>query len=154
MVTLGGSRRGGPWVREAFFCDAAIEGKDGVFTYVRAVDRVAHHVVRPDAPGALEPFDHEFGIVVGMVAGDALGRSTVHLSLEKPSGDVQELGKYDVTWEAPHRGQRIVLRARIRIELEGVHWLRVEIDDFDDGRRRTLTQSPMEITYSRNPPRL
>ena len=150
---MTGARRGGPWVREAFFCDAAIEGKDGVFTYVRAVDRVAHHVVRADAPAALEPFDHEFGIVVGMVAGDALGRSTVYLSLEKPDGDVHELGQYDVTWEAPHRGQRIVLRARMRIELEGVHWLVVEIDDFDDGHRRVLTQSPIEIVYSRNPPR-
>ena len=149
---MTGARRGGPWVREAFFCDAAIEGKDGVFTYVRAVDRVSHHVVRGDAPARLEPFDHEFGIVVGMVAGDARGRSTLYLSLEKPDGDVHELGQYDVTWEAPHRGQRIVLRARIRIELEGVHWLVVEVDDFADGHRRVLTQSPIEIVYSRSPP--
>lgn len=150
---MTGARRGGPWVREAFFCDAAIEGKDGVFTYVRAVDRVSHHVVREGAPATLEPFDHEFGIVVGMVAGDARGRSTLYLSLQKPDGDVHELGQYDVTWEAPHRGQRIVLRARIRIELEGVHWLVVEVDDFADGHRRVLTQSPIEIVYSRSPPR-
>ena len=152
MVSTGAARRGGPWVREAFFCDAAIEGKDGVFTYVRAVDRVDHHVLRPDAPAVLEPFDHDFVFVVGMVAGDARGRSTLHLALQQPGGGLQELGQYEVRWEKPHGGQRIVLGARIRIESEGLHWLVVEIDDFNDGHRRVLTQSPIEIAYVRNPP--
>ena len=151
-MTPGGARRGGPWVREAFFCDAAIEGKDGVFTYVRALDRTPHQLVRPDAPAVLEPFDHDFVIVVGMVAGDALGRSTVHLALQRPDGALHELGQYEVAWEKPNRGQRVVLRARVRVESEGLHWLVVEIDDFNDGHRRVLTQSPLEITYVRNAP--
>lgn len=144
-------RRGGPFVRGAFFCERVLQEKDGVNTYVRVIDRVTHHVPRAagggEAPEALEPFHYETNFVVMTTAGDSIGRSVARFEMEEPSGLRKPLTPpIDISWQRPNQGQTVHLGLRMELKYEGVYWVRVLIDD------NLVTQAPLEVIYSRMPP--
>jgi hypothetical protein len=147
IVTSGEPRRGGPFIKEAFFCERALEEKVGVISYIRVIDRVIHTVVGPDAPENLEPFNYHITLVIGLVAGDATGRSVLKLRIESPDGISKDLGHpIDMRWGQTHSAQRTVIRLELRFEDEGAYWVHVDVD----GVERTAI--PLEVNYSRTLP--
>ena len=136
------SGRGGPFLKMAFLCERALQERDGVFSFVRVIDRITHNVQAPDVE--TEEFEYSLFVVLNWVSGDARGRHAVHLRIEGPNGISEDLaGPIDIQFEGNNRGAGLVAQTNLKLRLEGVHWILVSLDG------ETQTQMPLEVWYQR-----
>jgi hypothetical protein len=132
---------GGPWVQMALFCEKALQESDGVISPIRVVDRVFHSAMSPTPPAAMPPFPYQLTMVVALKAGEATGRSTVAIETESPDGITRAGPSFDVLWEAPDRGNNLIVGMQMVFEKEGLYWFNVLCDG------QLLTRIPLRVVY-------
>ena len=99
----------GPYVAAGFFCENVIEGKDGVLSVVRIVDRFTRTVTGPGAPDFMPPTPVRAQLLVSLKSGDAQGRHEVSVTVEQPSGLTETIVPgASVLLEGGERGANLV----------------------------------------------
>ena len=134
---------GGPYLAVAVLCEHALEEKDGVQSLIRIVDRLEVKVVGPDAPDELPPGAVKTNLVLHLRGGQARGRGTIRLVMEKPSGQRSEMSRLPVYFEPEERVNRIVVDLTINVQGEGLYW----IDVIHEEQGRLLTRIPLRLIY-------
>lgn len=141
----------GPFVKAALFCDQVVEGKDGVLTPVRVIDRFTVSAVGEGAPPDLEAMpaqEFEFTILVMLVAGAARGGTNITLRMTHPSGlDTHATVVWDgsVSFNGgPDQGHNLIVKSHARMQHEGLYWLEVHSGE------KLLARSPLRLTYTRS----
>jgi hypothetical protein len=134
----------GPFVSAGFFCERVIEGKDGVLSVVRIVDRFTRTVTGPGAPDFMPPTPVRAQLLVSLKSGDAHGRHEVSVTVEQPSGLAETIiPGASVLLEGGERGANLVFDLDWLAAQEGLHWFDVLLD----GQR--ITRVPLRIAYMR-----
>ena len=136
-----GGKGAGPFVAVAAICENVIEGKDGVLSLIRLVDRQMIVAQGPEAPDSMPPQKFNFFLVISLKAGAARGRQTVKFSIEEPSGVSRPLQTLPVLFESADRGQNLVIKMDMTLEQEGLYWFDVELNG------RVLTRIPFRLIY-------
>jgi len=133
----------GPHVNIAAFCEQVIEDKSGVLSLIRVVDRMNMVAQGPTAPEEMPPAMLNWFLVITMKSGEARGSHSVKIEPELPSGIRLEPMIMSVHFEGGNRGQNVVSRLNMKLEMPGIYWFRILVDD------QFLTQIPVEVIYSR-----
>lgn len=133
----------GPFLKAAAFCDSVIEGKDGVLSLIRIVDRLIITAAGRKAPGDFPPTDHALTLVLMLVSGTARGSHEVAVTFERPGGTTEHVWSTDVLLEGEDRGANIVAQIPIRFESQGLYWFHVRLDG------EHLTSLPFRLLYRR-----
>ena len=134
----------GPFLNVAAFVDEVIEGKDGVLTLVRVVDRLNIEASGPEAPDELP----EGGVVATKLvlmlkAGEARGSQRLQVVLEDPDTTRHEGPETAVNFPGgPGSGFNMVLPMRFVISSAGLYWANVYVN------KRLMARVPLEIVYS------
>lgn len=133
----------GPYLSVAAFCEQVIEDKSGVLSLIRIVDRMTITAQGPTAPEEMPPAMLNWFLVLVLKSGEARGSQTVKIEPELPSGLRLEPTMLPVHLEGGNRGQNIVSKLNMKLEMAGIYWFRILIDD------QFLTQIPVEVIYSK-----
>ena len=135
----------GPYVT-ALLCERVLEEKDGIKSAIRIIDRITHVRMGPNPPRALEPFDYLVTMLIKIKSGAARGGYSILVHLLKPSGETKEVLRQAVSLEGDDdRGIDLVARLPLRIEMTGLYWFELFLDDA--GRAELLTRLPFRIVY-------
>ena len=135
----------GPYIT-ALLCEKVLEEKDGIKTAVRVIDRITHVRVGPDAPHALPPFDYQIALLIKLISGSTRGLYSVVVHLVAPSGESKEVVRQSVNFEGEDdRGADLVAKMKMRIEMAGVYWFEILLDD--RGKPELLTRLPLRVVY-------
>ncbi len=133
----------GPYIQVAALCENVIEGKDGVLSLIRVIDRFVHTAAGPNPPERLPAFTIAPIFVVMLKAGFVRGSANIRIQPRTPSGrSLQEL-VLPVLFEADHRGQNLIMKLQLQVEEEGVYWFDVRFGE------RVLTRVPLQVVYQR-----
>jgi hypothetical protein len=134
----------GPYVAAGFFCERVIEGKDGVLSVVRILDRFTRTVTGSGAPDFMPPTPIQTTLLISLKSGDAQGRHDVSVNVEQPSGLVETvIPRASVLFEGAEHGANLVFELDWLAVEEGLHWFDVLLD----GAR--VTRVPLRIAYLR-----
>jgi hypothetical protein len=133
----------GPLLQTAVFCETVIEGKDGVLSIIRVVDRIMVAASGADAPKDMPPVSQQVTAVLTFKAGSAKGRQEIRLEMEKPNTERRDVWTSSMFAEAPDRGQNFVLAFRVTFDLEGLYWFHVYADS------ELMTSMPLRLLYIR-----
>lgn len=133
----------GPLLQTAVFCETVIEGKDGVLSIIRIIDRVMVAASGADAPKDMPPIPRQLTAALTFKSGSATGRENIRLVMEKPNTETEELWSGSWLAEAPDRGQNFILRFQHTFDLEGLYWFHVYVDD------DLITSMPLRLLYTR-----
>jgi len=137
----------GPYLKAAVFCDNVIEGKDGVLSLVRVIDRVTLTAAGAEAPAEMPPVQRELKLVLMFISGRARGTQPVELKVEKPDGNVHDGWAGTVFFEGEDRGANLVIQMDFTFELQGLYWFHVFVVG------TLLTKLPFRLIYQRVGPR-
>ncbi len=134
----------GPFLAAAFLCQVVIEGKDGVLSAIRIVDRVTHTIMGPAAPETMPSFTYTAKLLLAFKSGAARGKHKVQLSVEAPSGaPTGQTISFPALFEGEDRGANFILDFALTPKEEGLYWLDVLLDD------KRVTRVPLRIVYQR-----
>lgn len=133
----------GPFVQVACFCDMVLRDDSGSFSLIRIVDTITHAEVGPEPPDDMPVIMSDFVLVLMLKAGKARGRSELRVVPELPNGQTFEPLRFPVEFEGEERGVAINARIKIPLQLEGLYWFTVFIDDHQ------LTNIPLRVRYQR-----
>ena len=133
----------GPFLTVATFCELVIEDKAGVLSLIRIVDRMHVSASGPTAPEEMPPTSLNWFLVMNFKSGDARGSHPVKIEPELPSGLRLAPLILSAHFEGGNRGQNIISRLNLKLEMPGVYWFRIYVDD------QLVTQIPVEVIYSR-----
>jgi hypothetical protein len=133
----------GPFLKAALFCDSVIEGKDGVLSLIRVVDRLSVSAAGADPPADMPAMDNTLTLVLMLISGTARGSSDVGVSVEPPGGIRRQVWNATVLMEGEDRGANIVAQIRMKFELQGLYWFHVQLDG------EHLTSLPYRVIYQR-----
>lgn len=138
----------GPFVGLAVFCEQAIEDKNGVLTLVRVIDQMTVSVSDLNAPEELPPgAGIQTTLVLGLKAGQALGKQRVRVVFEHPDGSRHPGPELPVHFtQAPASGANLILKLTLGLSTTGLYWADVLVND------RLVTRSPLEVRYQVIPP--
>jgi hypothetical protein len=136
-------RGAGPFVSVANFCENVIEGKDGVLSLIRLIDRQMIVTQGPNAPEDMPKQQFRNYLVISLKAGAARGRHDLKLYREDPSGLRNLMQTFPVLFESEDRGQNVVLQLNMEVEDEGLYWFDIEIND------QLLSRVPFRFIYQR-----
>ena len=132
----------GPDLKAAVFCSDVIEGKDGVLSFIRVIDRLT--VTAGGQPPTEMPIVRErMKLVLMFVSGRARGSHSVEIRIERPDSEVVGLWEGTVFLEGEDRGANIVIDQEAKFESEGLYWF----DLFFDGT--LMTRMPFRVIYLR-----
>ena len=132
----------GPFLQCAFFCERALQEKDGTYSFVRVVDRITIRTQDPQAPDELPPVNVNLLCIVALKKGGAKGKHTISIQAVPPSEQALPETKHQVLFEG-NEETGVTLRANVslRVEHEGVYWFHVRLDEHE------LTRMPLRILY-------
>jgi len=133
----------GPYLTLASFCEQVIEDKSGVLSLIRIVDRMYIITQGPTAPEQMPPATLNWFLVLSLKSGEARGTLPVKIEPELPSGIRLYPISMSAHFEGGSRGINIVAKLDFKLEMPGIYWFRVYVDD------RFFTQIPIEVIYSR-----
>ncbi len=133
----------GPFLKTAAFCESVIEGKDGVLSLIRVIDRLTITAAGTDAPSEMPPVDHVLTLVLMLVSGAARGNHEVAISVEPPGGGIRPVWSTTVLMEGEDRGANLVNPIEMRFESQGLYWFHVSLDG------AALTSLPYRVIYQR-----
>ena len=132
----------GPYLLAAFLCERVLNETDGVQSAIRIVDRFTHSVVVDTHNVPMEPFNHPITFFLLLKAGVASGSYNLRITLVKPSGDSPEPFQQPIYFEGDEdRGVALSLGMVLRLEMPGIHWFDVHLDDV------RLTRVPFRVIY-------
>jgi len=133
----------GPFLTVATFCEQVIEDKSGVLSLIRIVDRMNISTQGPTSPENMPPAMLNWFLVLNFKSGEARGSLPVKIEPELPSGIRLEPMMLSAHFEGGNRGANIVSRINMKLEMPGIYWFRIYLND------EFLTQVPVEVIYSR-----
>lgn len=133
----------GPYVKAATICSDVIEGKDGVLSLIRVIDRLTVTAAGPQPPAEMPPHKYSLKIVLMFISGRAKGSKSVSLSVERPDATTQEIWSGTVFLEGEDRGANLVIGLETEFNLEGLYWFDVY---FEESR---ITRMPFRVIYQR-----
>lgn len=133
----------GPYVTLAAFCEQVIEDKSGVLSLIRVVDRMSIVAQGADAPEHMPEASLNWVLVLSLKSGDLRGSYPIRIEPVLPSGEKLSPVTLSVHLEGGNRGQNILSKMNLRLEMPGVYWFKVYFGE------EFLTQVPVEVIYSR-----
>lgn len=133
----------GPFLALAVFCEQVIEDKSGVLSLIRIVDRMYVYASGPAAPEEMPPSILNWFMVLSFKAGEARGSHPIKIERELPSGLKTEPIVLSAHFEGGNRGTNIISKLNMKLEMPGIYWFRIYVDD------QFTTQIPVEVIYSR-----
>lgn len=133
----------GPLLQTAALCETVIEGKDGVLSIIRLIDRITITAAGPNAPKDMPPMPQQLTAVLAFKSGSAKGRQDVKLVMERPNAESKEVWSGSMLAEAPDRGHNFVLRFQETFDLEGLYWFHVYAEE------QLMTSIPLRLLYTR-----
>lgn len=133
----------GPYLNLATFCEQVIEDKSGVLSLIRIVDRMYVSAYGPSAPDEMPPANLNWFLVISLKSGEARGSQTIKIIPELPSGLNKEPVTLSAHFEGGTRGQNIISRVNMKLEMPGIYWFKIYLED------QFLTKVPVEVIYSR-----
>jgi hypothetical protein len=133
----------GPFLTLAVFCEQVIEDKSGVLSLIRIVDRMYVSASGPMAPEEMPPTFLNWFLVLSFKSGEARGSHPIKIEPELPSGLRLEPILLSAHFEGGNRGTNIISKLNMKLEMPGVYWFRIYVDD------QFATQTPVEVIYSR-----
>ena len=134
----------GPFLKAAAICSDVIEGKDGVLSLIRIIDRLTISAAGPQPPPEMPPAKYPLKIVVMFVSGRAKGSKSVALKIERPDASTYEAWSGTVFLEGEDRGANLVIGVEMEFNLEGLYWF----DVYFEGSR--ITRMPFRVIYLRS----
>ncbi len=134
----------GPYLKAAVFCSDVIEGKDGVLSLIRVIDRLTVTAAGPQLPSSDMPaVKHPLKLVLMLVSGRARGTHDLALKIERPDSTVDDLWGGTAFLEGEDRGANTVIDTNVEFTQEGLYWF----DLYFDGTR--VTRMPFRVIYQR-----
>jgi hypothetical protein len=138
-----------PYLTAALFCERVIEGKDGVLSAIRIIDRAEVEFGSND-PGVIKALEDAQGKqkiapafpITGLVcvkAGSLKGKFNIHIEGQKPSGKRTRLYSFQIELQGGDTGANFILNLTIAVDEDGTHWFDVLFED------RLLTKIPLTI---------
>ena len=134
---------GGPYLQTAVFCENVIEGKDGVLSLIRIIDRTTITATGPGAPEKMPPTTINAHMVLTFKSGFAKGSFAVKIKPQAPDGSRLPDVTVPMHLEGDDRGQNIILRIGMVGDQEGVYWFDVMLGD------SLVTRMPFRLVYQR-----
>lgn len=132
----------GPYLSAAFLCEKILVEQDGVKSAIRIIDRVTHTVSAPSPPETMPPFNYDICLFLRFKSGWARGPLPLRITLVKPSGDSPAPMHQTIHFEGEEdRGVDIVVNMRITLEMTGIYWFMIDLDNV------RITQVPMRLVY-------
>ena len=123
-------------------CETVIEGKDGVLSLVKVIDRVIL-TAAPGAPNKMPPVTRNFWLVLMFVSGPLRGMANVNVTLQDPLGLRKAMHGQRVLFEGEDRGVNLAFQVTMEFVEEGLYWFDISVDD------EPVTRTPFRIVYSR-----
>ena len=136
----------GPYLKTAVFCDQVIEGKDGVLSLVRAIDRLTITAGGPGAPEAMPEVRRPLKLVLMLVSGRARGGQNLEVKIETPDGTIGPWWSSRILFEGEDRGANVVLEVEQEFRFEGLYWFHLLLEG------NQLTRIPFRVIYQRIAP--
>jgi hypothetical protein len=133
----------GPYLTTATFCEQVLQETSGVLSLIRIVDRMTITASGPDAPEEMPPAQLNWTLVVTLKSGDARGSHPVKIVPQLPSGETRSPVTLSVHLEGDNKGQNLISRMNMRLEIPGIYWFHIYLDD------QLITKVPLEVIYSR-----
>src|SRR3989304_7585384 len=95
----------GPLLQTAVLCETVIEGKDGVLSIIRIIDRIVVEASGPGAPKDMPAIPQRLTAVLTFKSGSAKGRQSIRVVMEKPNAETTEVWSGSMLAEAADGGQ-------------------------------------------------
>jgi hypothetical protein len=133
----------GPFLALAAFCEQVIEDKSGVLSLIRIVDRMHVFASGPTAPEEMPPSFLNWFLVLSFKSGEVRGSHPIKIEPELPSGLRINPIILSAHFEGGNRGHNTISKLNMKLEMPGVYWFRIYVDD------QFITQIPVEVIYSR-----
>lgn len=136
---------GGPYLAWAFLCERELIERDGIHSFIRAIDRLVHVQRGPDAPQEMPTITFPMSLVIAFRAGQARGNSTLVVEVESPSGiRTGQPFSLPVHFEGEDRGAYFTFQlSDYLISDAGLYWFIVKLDD------QFVTKVPLRVVYQR-----
>ncbi len=132
----------GPFLSAAFLCEKVLVEQDGVKSAIRIIDRVTHQVPGPNPPQQMQPFIYNMVLFLRFKSGEARGPHSLRITMIKPSGESPAPSQQVVHFEGEDdRGNDIVVNLLIQLELPGLYWFEVHLEDV------RVTKIPFRVIY-------
>lgn len=125
----------------AVLCETVIEGKDGVLSLIRIIDRTTVTASGPNAPEKMPPTPINAWLVLGFKAGFVKGSYPVKIKPSDPDGKPLPEVTVPMQLEGDDRGQNVVLQVNMVAEQEGLYWFSIVLGD------RLITRIPFRLVY-------
>lgn len=132
----------GPYLKAAAFCSDVIEGKDGVLSLIRVIDRL-NVTAEGESPPTMPAVATRLKLVLMFVSGRARGSHNVRVTLEPPNGIAREAWTGTVFLEGEDRGANIIADMRMEFSSEGLYWFNLSLED------KEMTRVPFRVIYQR-----
>ena len=133
----------GPYLTTATFCEQVLQEATGVLSLIRIVDRMNITASGPTAPEEMPPAQLNWTLVITLKSGDARGSHPVKIVPQLPSGETKSPMIMSVHLEGDNKGQNIVSKVNMTLEMPGIYWFLIYVDD------HLITKVPLEVIYSR-----
>lgn len=134
---------GGPYVQAACICENVIEDKTGTLSLIRLIDVLNTTSAGPNPPEDMPPVQYTGKLVLMLKSGLAIGRNTLRIVPELPSGETQGEMSVTVHFEGEEKGSNVVSELRYTFTKEGLHWFNVYLGG------DKLTAIPFRVRYNR-----
>ena len=133
----------GPYLKAAVICSDVIEGKDGVLSLIRIIDRLMITAAGPKPPPEMPPTKYSLKIVLMFISGRARGSHDLRTKIEEPDGTSRDRWAGTIHLEGEDRGANVVIALEEDFAREGLYWF----DLYFDGA--LLTRMPFRVIYQR-----
>lgn len=133
----------GPFLAVATFCENVIEDKSGALSLIRLVDRLNIISQGPTASAEMPPTDLNWFLVIIFKSGQARGSHEIKIEPEFPDGLRKQPLILSAYFEGGNRGNQMVIRYHMKLEMPGIYWIRIYVDN------QFVTQIPIEVIYQR-----
>jgi hypothetical protein len=128
----------GPHLTAALICERVLQEQDGVLSAIRIVDRV---FISVDSEGNPRASQHPFTLILAWKSGDARGRYSVRVVMEKPSGEQVPVIQAPIHLEGEDRGVNLVVGVALEADQEGLYWFDVFFEE------ERVTRIPLRALY-------
>lgn len=133
----------GPYLKAAAICSDVIEGKDGVLSLIRIIDRLTITATGSQPPSEMPPGKYPLKIVLMFVSGRARGSHDVAVRMEQPDTTARDCWTGTIFLEGEDRGANVVIGLEVDFPEQGLYWFDLY---FDDTR---VTRMPFRVIYHR-----
>lgn len=126
------------WLQCAFFCEKFLREADGVFSFIRVVDRF--NLV--GAAKEMGPQVLNITMVVVFKVGILRGKNTIRIRPISPTGNEMPAMEFPLLFEGDEdRGVGVLSEVKFPADEEGLYWFDVYLLD------ELITRMPLRVTY-------